>query len=101
MQFLVTAFDGTDAQALNRRLAARAAHIELGNKYMEEGKHLYAAAILNESEAMIGSVMIVEFSDREGLDSWLKEEPYVVGKVWEKIDIKPCKVGPSFAKTAI
>ena len=25
-------------------------------------------------------------------------EPYVTGKVWEKIEIKPCKVGPMFLK---
>ena len=101
MQFLVTAFDGTDSEALNRRLAVRSAHVELGNKYRDQGKHLYAAAILNDSEQMIGSVMIVDFKDRTELDSWLSEEPYVTGKVWEKIDIKPCKVGPSFTKQAI
>ena len=101
MQFLVTAFDGTDSEALNRRLACRAAHIELGNKYRDRGNHLYAAAILNDSEQMIGSSMVVEFSNRAELDSWLTEEPYVTGKVWEKIDIKLCKVGPSFLKQAV
>lgn len=98
MQFLVTAFDGTDSEALSRRLAVRSAHIELGNKYRDLGHHLYAAAILNETEQMIGSVMIVDFNTRAELDNWLTLEPYVTGKVWEKIDIKPCKVGPSFSK---
>ena len=98
MQFLVTAFDGTDSEALNRRLAVRSSHVELGNKYRDLGNHLYAAAILNEEEQMIGSVMIVDFNSRAELDSWLAEEPYVTGKVWEKIDIKPCKVGSSFSK---
>ena len=114
MQFLITAFDGTDSEALSRRLAVRAAHIELGNKYRDKGNHLYAAAILNDTETlndtaqsntgqnntaqMIGSVMIVEFNSRAELDSWLAEEPYVTGNVWQKIDIKPCKVAPSFCK---
>jgi len=98
MQFLITAFDGTDSEALSRRLAVRAAHIELGNKYRVKGNHLYAAAILNETAQMIGSVMIVEFNSRAELDSWLAEEPYVTGNVWQKIDIKPCKVAPSFCK---
>jgi uncharacterized protein YciI len=98
MQFLVTAYDGTDSGAQDRRLAARPAHIALGDKYRDEKKHLYAAAILNDDGQMIGSAMVVEFSNRAELDNWLAEEPYVVGKVWEKIEIKPCKVGPSFQK---
>jgi len=96
MQFLVTAFDGTDADALNRRLAVRSAHIDVGNRYREQGNHLYAAALLNDAEQMIGSVMVVEFKSRVELDAWLEQEPYVLGKVWEKIDIKPCKVAPSY-----
>ena len=33
---------------------------------------------------------------REALDAYLSVEPYVIGKVWETIEIKPCKVGPMF-----
>jgi len=41
---------------------------------------------------MNGSIYIVDFLSRKELDKWLKVEPYVTGKVWEKIDIIPCKV---------
>lgn len=96
MQFIVTGYDGTDENAMERRLAARPSHIELGNKLREEGKHLYGVALLDEQDRMIGSVLITEFDSREELGKWLEIEPYVTGKVWERIDVRPCKVGPSF-----
>lgn len=96
MQFLVIAHDGTDPEALNRRLAARPAHIEMGNEYRADGKHLFGVALLDETEKMIGSVLLVDFATREELDAWLAVEPYVVGKVWERIEVTRCKVGPSF-----
>jgi hypothetical protein len=40
--------------------------------------------------------MIVDYPSKEALMSeWLAQEPYVIGKVWTDIDIKPCKV-PGF-----
>ena len=96
MQFLVTAHDGTDSEALTRRMAARPAHVEMGNRYRSEGKHLMGVALLNDAGTMIGSVMLVEFAGRAELDAWLAEEPYVVGRVWDRIEVSPCQVGPSF-----
>ncbi|WP_373566092.1 hypothetical protein [Mesobacillus foraminis] len=40
--------------------------------------------------------MVVDYPSREELDKWLKEEPYVVGNVWQNIEIKPCRVAPIF-----
>lgn len=96
MQFVIIAHDGTDAEALQRRLAARPAHIALSDKAVKSGEQLFGAALLNDKEQMCGSVMIVEFDNREQLDEWLKIEPYITGNVWQKIEILPCKVGPSF-----
>lgn len=96
MQFLVTGYDGKDEGALERRLAARDAHLKLVEEMVEKGKYLYATAILDDNEKMIGSVLVVEFSSRAELDEWLKVEPYVTGNVWEEIDVKPCKVPPTF-----
>lgn len=97
MQFLIVAYDGKDSDALNRRMAARPAHVALGNVLRDEGKLLFATAILDDSDKMIGSMLVAEFEDRVGLDKWLEHEPYVTGNVWEKIEIQPCRVGPSFA----
>ena len=97
MQFLVTGHDGTDSEAGARRQAAREGHLRLGDEMRVRGEALYAAALLNDAGAMVGSVMVVEFASREGVDAWLKVEPYVLGKVWERVDVRPCRVAPGYA----
>ena len=96
MQFLVTAYDGTDDKALERRLAARSAHIVQGDRLRDAGKLLYAVAILDATEKMIGSLLVYDVADRRELDECLMSDPYVAGKVWTTVDVKRCKVGPSF-----
>jgi uncharacterized protein YciI len=98
MQFVLIAHDGTDSQALSRRMAARSAHIALGDAAIKRGEQLMGAALLNKEGQMCGSIMIVEFENREKLNEWLKIEPYVTGNVWKDIEILPCKVGPSFVQ---
>jgi len=96
LQFLIRAMDGTDDRALDRRVAARGAHVARSDELIEAGSVLYSVALLDERDRMIGSVMIVEFPDREAVDAWLQTEPYVTGGVWQRIDVEPCRVGPSF-----
>ena len=98
MQFLITAFDGTDSEAAARRMVARAAHLEIGDKMIAQGTLLYAAAILNEDDNIIGSSMVVDFPSRSEVDQWLKIEPYVTGGVWKEIEVRKCRTGPAFAK---
>ncbi len=97
MQFVVIAHDDT-VSGLEKRLSAREDHIRLGNKLQSEGKHLVGAAILDDNNNMRGSVLIVDFPSRKELDAWLAAEPYVTSKTWDKIEIYPCKIGPSFSK---
>ncbi|MFA6208889.1 MAG: YciI family protein [Candidatus Obscuribacterales bacterium] len=96
MQFIVTGLDGDDADALARRTAVREAHLEGVVELKKAGKILFGTAILDDSEKMIGSVMVVDFADRAELDLWLKAEPYVTGDVWRKIEVAPCRVAPMF-----
>lgn len=98
MQFTVIGYDGTDEEALQRRMAVREAHIALGDSMVASGQQLFGVALVNEHGNMIGSVIICDFPDREELDAWLAKEPYVTGKVWERIEVLPCRVGPSFQK---
>ncbi len=98
MHYIIIAKDYEDRDALNRRMKAREEHIALSDKMIIEGKALYGVALLGIEGNMNGSVYIVDFPSRKDLDEWLNKEPYVVGKVWEKIDIFPCKVGLSFIK---
>jgi len=46
-------------------------------------------------------MLICNFKDRQELDEWLKIEPYVIRRVWEKIEVQPCRVGPSFQNLKI
>ena len=96
MQYLILGYDGTDEEALERRMKVREAHISLGDQMRDAGKMLYGAAILDDVGKMIGSVIICDFESRTELDEWLEKEPYMTGDVWRKVEVKSCKVGPSF-----
>jgi uncharacterized protein YciI len=98
MQFVIIAKDGTDTEALSRRMAAREAHIQQCDAAHAKGEQLMGCALLNEQHEMCGSVMVVDFPDENALNAWLESEPYVLGNVWQDIQILPCKVGPTFAK---
>ena len=92
MQFLLTAFDGTDSGAPERRLKVRGEHLEKIAVLKNTGEFLYGGAILNEAGNMIGSMIVYEFPDRKSLDEKLKEEPYITAGVWEKIEIHPFRL---------
>ena len=96
MRFIVIGKDGTDDQALNRRMAARDAHLALGNEMLEKKQALSVTAILNDQGQMCGSIALVDFDSRDDLDAWLKVEPYVTGEVWKDIEVYEAKVAPSF-----
>lgn len=40
--------------------------------------------------------MVVNFPSRKDVDEWLAREPYMTAKVWEHVEIIPCKIEPSF-----
>ncbi|MTI49120.1 MAG: hypothetical protein FH761_14840 [Firmicutes bacterium] len=98
MQFIVTGYDGTDSGAMERRLTVREEHLKLADSMREEGKLLFAIALLDDNEKMIGSKLIMEFPTRDELDKWLEKEPYVKGNVWQQVEVNPCKVPPMFLK---
>ena len=92
MQFLVIAKDGTDPEAMDRRLAARPAHFERARKAKAVGELLIGGALLDEHNQMIGSSMYLELENREALDIWLAEDPYTKGNVWQTFDIRVMKI---------
>ena len=91
-EFIIFALDHTDEQAINRRLAVRPAHFDKVTELKKSGNFIIGAAILNADGKMIGSNMIVRFENEAALQDYLKSEPYVTGKVWEKINTYPTKV---------
>ena len=94
MQFVVTALDYTDADALNRRMAARDQHLAAIKTLIAEGHFLSGGAVLDASGKMIGSTIHMEFPDRASLDAQLQRDPYVSGRVWEQIEIRQVKLVP-------
>jgi len=99
MQFFLTAWDDTDEGAQDRRMAARPAHLESSEILKTAGHLLYAAAILNDNDQMIGSMEVLDFPSMQEVNDYLDQEPYVVQGVWKKFVVEPCRVGPSFVST--
>lgn len=91
-QYIVYAWDGTDDQALERRMKARPAHFKEANRLKANGNFVLGGAMLNDEGKMIGSTMVVQFETAAQLQGWLDAEPYMTGSVWEKIDIRPFRV---------
>ena len=85
MQFLVVAHDGTDDQALARRMAVREAHLEGARQRADSGMTICGGALLDDDGKMTGSASVVEVESRAELDAWLASDPYATGNVWQTI----------------
>ncbi|MCQ2374254.1 MAG: YciI family protein [Phascolarctobacterium sp.] len=90
MQFIINAYDGTDAKALDRRMAARPEHLENMKKVQEIAKVLCAGGLLNAEGKMIGSFLVMDFATQELFDKYLESEPYIKHGVWEKVQVERC-----------
>ncbi|MDE1150997.1 MAG: YciI family protein [Micavibrio sp.] len=96
MQFIIMGHDHADAKP--RRAESRQAHLDALAPLKDSGRVLYAAALLDDSAEMVGSMIVADFDSRAEVDAYLAAEPYVQNNVWGKIDVTACKVAPSFAK---
>jgi uncharacterized protein len=92
IQFNIYALDHTDKEGLNRRMAARPAHLEGVKRLKENGNYVIGAALLDDADKMIGSNMIVQFETEAVFYDYLKIEPYVTGVVWGNITIRKTRV---------
>jgi uncharacterized protein len=91
-QYLITAYDGTDENALDRRMSIRPFHLEGAKKLKENGNFIIGGAMLNDEGKMIGSTMILQFENPEELQNWIDSEPYIQQGVWVKFEVKPFRV---------
>jgi len=89
MQFLVVARDGSDEGASDRRQKTRPTHLASIAPLVEGGNVLVGGAILNEAGDMVGSMLLVEFPDRSGVDAWIEADPYVTDGVWRDVEVTP------------
>ena len=91
-QYLITAHDGTDENALERRMSVRPLHLEGAKKLKENGNFITGGAMLNDEGKMIGSTMILQFENPEELQNWIDSEPYIQQGVWDKFEVKSFRV---------
>ena len=92
MQFMITAYDGNDEEAMNRRMTVREDHLAGISVLIEGGNFIAGGAILDEADQMIGSTLYLEFTNREAMDNWLINDPYVTGGVWKDISVQPIRL---------
>lgn len=92
MQFLLTAWDGTDADALPRRLAARSAHLEGARRLRAAGHFILGGALLDDAGAMIGSSIVYEAPDRAAAEALVRADPYIAAGVWVRWELRPFRV---------
>ncbi|WP_428329267.1 YciI family protein [Mucilaginibacter sp.] len=91
-QYLITAYDFTDPEALQRRMNMRPHHLDGAKALKESGNYVLGGAMLSEDGKMMGSVMILQFETEEALEAWKQGEPYITQGIWESVDVKPFKV---------
>ncbi|KAJ1977584.1 hypothetical protein H4R34_003525 [Dimargaris verticillata] len=101
-QYLVIAMDQNDAQALQRRLAARQAHLDGATTAHGEKRLLMGGAILSSDPAaaatadsnptMVGSALLFQAESEDQVRQWIEADPYVCKDVWGDIKILPFKV---------
>ena len=88
MQFLVKAYDGEGM--LEKRMEVRPRHLE---SMKALGAHIICAGgLLDDAGKMKGSALVVDFPDRDALNAYLEQEPYVTEGVWQKIEVETVNV---------
>lgn len=85
------------ANSLEKRLAARSAHIARLKALADEGRILVAGphpAIDSENPqdaGFTGSLIIAEFNSLQEAQVWAENDPYKTAGVYQKITVKPFK----------
>ena len=89
MYYVIHAYDYTDADALDRRMTVRPAHLDYVRQLREKGQFVLGGALLNPDGQMIGSMLLLNLETEDQLTQYMKSDPYIVQGVWDKIDVKP------------
>lgn len=93
MLYAIIAQDVPDS--LEKRLAARPAHVARLQAMQDEGRLLLAgpfpAVDANDPAAagFSGSLIVAEFASLEAAESWARNDPYVAAGVYAQAAVKP------------
>ena len=83
------------ADSLDRRLAARPAHVERLHALQQAGRLLLAGpfpAIESENPGpagFTGSMIVAEFTSLADAEAWAEVDPYVAAGVYANVSVKP------------
>ncbi len=81
--------------SLEKRLAARPAHVERLKALMAEGRLVIAGPhpLIDAEDpgpaGFSGSLIVAEFASRELAIAWASADPYVAAGVYGKVTVKP------------
>lgn len=95
MYYMICATDFPDS--LDKRLAARPAHLARLNALKDEGRLFVAGpfpAIDSEDPGpagFTGSLVVAEFDSLEAAQHWADADPYVEAGVYDTVVVKPYK----------
>lgn len=95
MLYAIIAEDVTNS--LEKRLAARPAHLERLNVLLDQGRLILAGphpAIDSEDPGeagFSGSLVVAEFDDLQAAQKWANDDPYMHAGVYDKVSVKPFK----------
>ena len=83
MQFMAYCLD--KAGALEIRMANRPKHVEYLTSYND--KLLFAGPLLDDKEAMIGSLLVLDVADRAAMDTFLTNDPYAKAGLFQSVTV--------------
>jgi len=85
------------ANSLEKRAAARPAHIERLQKLQEQGRVVVAGptpaidSVDPGDAGMTGSLVVIEFETLQDAKAWADADPYVAAGVYKNVTVKPFK----------
>jgi len=95
---MLYAITGQDTlNSLEKRLAARPAHVARLQALQSEGRLLLAGpfpAVDSNDPGLAGftgSLIVAEFATLAAANEWAKADPYVAAGVYAQVDVKPFK----------
>lgn len=93
---MIYAIIGEDIpNSLEKRTAARPAHLKRVDELIAEGKLVLGGAFpaIDSNDpgpaGMTGSLIVAEFSSLEEAKAWINADPYVTEGVFAKVTVKP------------
>lgn len=94
MGYAVLAYDGEDAEAPARRMAARDRHLAVLTQWAGDGRLAFGTPLLADDGRALGSFMVLEVPDEAGLRDYLAAEPFNNTGVWTKVTHFPFRIAP-------